>query len=66
MAVLEVTGEEAQLLESALHAYHDTLLLEIAHADTRAFRDALRRREAVAHGLLQRLRTEVPEAVSAD
>ncbi len=62
MAVLEITPREARLLESALHAYDQTLLLEIANADHRAFKEMLRERETVIHTLMDRVRTEVPEA----
>ena len=61
MPVLELTREEAQLLECALRRYEDTLVLEIANTDARAFREGLKRREVIAHGLLARIRLEVPE-----
>ena len=62
MPVLELTREEAQLLECTLRTYEDTLVLEIAKTDSRAFREGLKRREAIAHGLLARIRSELPEA----
>ncbi len=58
MPVLELTREEAQLVECALRAYEDTLLLEIANTDIRAFRDGLKRRETIAHAVLDRIRSE--------
>ncbi len=61
MPVLELSREEAQLLECALRTYEDTLVLEIANTDSRAFKDGLKRREAIVHGLLARVRSEVPE-----
>jgi len=64
MPVLELTREEAQLVECALRAYEDTLVLEIANTDTRAFRDGLKRREAIAHSVLERLRAELPHPVA--
>ncbi len=60
MPVLELTREEAQLVECALRAYEDTLVLEIANTDTRAFREGLKRREATLHAVLERIRTEAP------
>ncbi len=65
MPVLELTREEAQLVECALRAYEDTLVLEIANTDTRAFREGLKRREALAHGVLARIRAEATEAVGS-
>ncbi len=63
MPVLELTREEAQLVECALRTYEDTLVLEIANTDTRAFREGLRRREAVVHAVLARLRSGAAEPV---
>ncbi len=65
MAVLELTREERQLLEAALHAYEQTLLSEIAHADARAFREGLKARETVIHSLLERVRLRESEPVGA-
>ncbi len=61
MPVLELTREEAQLLQSALRTYEDTLVLEIANTDSRAFKEGLKRREAIVRGVLARIRSEVPE-----
>lgn len=61
MPVLELTREEAQLVECALRAYEDTLLFEIAKTDSRSFRDALRHRESIVHAVLQRVRDEAAE-----
>ncbi len=61
MPVLELTREEAQLLECALRRYEDPLVLEIADTDSRAFRDGLKQRETIVHGLLARVRSEEPE-----
>ena len=63
MPVLELTREEAQVVECALRACVDTLLLEIANTDTRAFREGLKRRETIAHAVLTRLRAELPQPV---
>ncbi len=63
MPVLELTREEAQLVECALRTYEDTLVLEIANTDTRAFREGLKRREAVVHAVLARLRSGAVEPV---
>lgn len=60
MAVLELTASEGRLLESALHAYEQTLLQEIAHADARAFREMLRERETAIHSLMERVRAQFP------
>lgn len=64
MPVLELTREEAQLVECALRAYEDTLLLEIANTDTRAFREGLKRRETIAHAVLDRIRSADPTAAA--
>ncbi len=63
MAMLEITPREGRLLESALHAYEQTLLLEIANTDHRAFREMLRERETSIHSLIERLRAQLPEEV---
>ncbi len=65
MAVLEINPREAHLLESALHAYEQTLLLEIANTDHRAFREMLRERETSIHTLIERLRAQLPEEVGS-
>ncbi len=65
MAVLEITPREGRLLESALHAYEQTLLLEIANTAHRAFRDMLRERETAIHSLIERVRAEIPEEVGS-
>ncbi len=64
MSVLELTREEAQLVECALRAYEDTLVLEIAKTDTRAFREGLRQREALVHAVLARIRADTAEPAS--
>lgn len=66
MSVLELTPEEAQLLECALRSYEETLMMEIAHADVRAFRDGLRRRETLVHSLIDRVHAGVPELIATD
>ena len=66
MPVLEFTPEEAQVVECALRAYEETLLMEIAHADIRAFREGLKRRESLVHALLERVRDQIPEAIATD
>ncbi len=66
MSVMELTPEEAQLLECALRSYEETLMMEIAHADVRAFRDGLRRRETLVHALIDRVRIGVPELIATD
>ncbi len=66
MSVLELTPEEARLLECALRSYEETLLMEIAHADERPFRDGLRRRDTMVRSLIDRVRMGIPELVATD
>lgn len=66
MSVLELTPEESRLLECILRSYEETLLMEIAHADARPFREGLRRRETTLRSLIDRVRTNVPELVATD
>jgi hypothetical protein len=66
MSVLELTPEEARLLECALRAYEETLLLEVSNASERAVRDGLKRRDTLLRSLIERVRAEIPEPVATD
>lgn len=66
MSVLELTPDESKLMECALRAYEETLLMEIMQADMKGLRDGLRRRELLVHSLLDRVRAGIPELVATD
>ncbi|HZD55069.1 MAG TPA: hypothetical protein VE080_02320 [Candidatus Aquicultoraceae bacterium] len=52
---LRLSESEAELLRGILEADRATLLLEIARTDRRSMREALKRREDVLKGILERL-----------
>lgn len=53
--MLELSNEESRVLKDALDATLRTLLDEIAHADQREFKEALRHRYDRLHDLQRRL-----------
>ncbi len=53
---LTLSDEELELLVSILEQHHRELLNEIAHTDSREFRQGLRGNEKLLDGLLGRLR----------
>ena len=52
---IQLSADEASVLREVLQSYHDSLLLEISHSDTREFKDMLRSREAVVSRTLDQL-----------
>lgn len=53
---LSLRGEELTVLAELLESEHTKLLIEIRHAQHRAFREELRQRLTIVEGLEQRLR----------
>ena len=56
MINVALTPEEGEVIREALSSYHDTLLLELAKADTLDFKKMLRAREEVVTKVLEQLR----------
>jgi hypothetical protein len=52
---IQLSADEAIVLREVLQSYHDSLLLEISHSDTREFKDMLRARETVVSHTLEQL-----------
>ena len=52
---IQLSADEASVLREVLKSYHDSLLLEISHSDTRQFKDMLRSRETVVSRTLEQL-----------
>ena len=55
MKTIQLSADEASVLREVLKSYHDSLLLEISHSDTREFKDMLRSRETVVSRTLEQL-----------
>ena len=55
MKTIQLSADEASVLREVLKSYHDSLLLEISHSDTRQFKDMLRSRETVVSRTLEQL-----------
>jgi len=55
MKTIQLSADEATVLREVLQSYHDSLLLEISHSDTREFKDMLRSRETVVSRTLEQL-----------
>ena len=55
MKTIQLSADEASVLREVLQSYHDSLLLEISHSDTREFKDLLRSRETVVSRTLEQL-----------
>ena len=55
MKTIQLSADEASVLREVLQSYHDSLLLEISHSDTREFKDMLRSRETVVSRTLEQL-----------
>ncbi len=53
---LRLSNEELELLVNILEQHHRELLNEIAHTDSREFKQGLRSNEKLLDGLLGRLR----------
>lgn len=55
MLTLALSEAEAQVIREVLTSYHNTLLLELSHAERMKFKDMLRAREAVVTNVLERI-----------
>ncbi len=55
---ITLTNEEKEFLVEILQERRDTFLREISRADSRDFKDLLRRKERLLEGLLGRLRAD--------
>ena len=55
MKTIQLSADEAIVLREVLQSYHDSLLLEISHSDTREFKNMLRSRETVVTRTLAQL-----------
>ncbi len=58
MITLELSDDEAKVLENVLDNYHSHLAVEIHRTYKREFRDALNEREKFLLNILERLRKE--------
>jgi hypothetical protein len=61
MISLEMTNDEANIVQSVVERYLYHLQVEIAHTDKREFRDALKQREKFLMGIIDRLKTKILE-----
>ncbi len=52
---LQLSGEEAEAVRSALGSYLSDLRMEIADTDRKGMRDELKRREALLEAVLRRM-----------
>jgi hypothetical protein len=55
MINFELNDEETKLVQTVLGNYHLHLEVEIRHTDTRAFREALEKREKALAAVIERL-----------
>lgn len=55
MVTLELTASESELLRETLEACRQTLVAEIARADSRQYRTFLRQREEMVESLIDRI-----------
>jgi hypothetical protein len=60
MVTLELTPIESELLRETLEACRQTLVAEIARADSRQYRTFLRDREAMVEELIARIAIRMP------
>ncbi|MGD0233641.1 MAG: hypothetical protein ABSC55_03780 [Syntrophorhabdales bacterium] len=58
MVNLELSQDEAKVLQSVLETYHSHLDVEIHRTYKREFRDALKERETFLTGVIERLRKQ--------
>jgi len=71
MINISMSPTEGEVIWQALHAYHDTLLLELSKADSLRFKEGLREREAVVAKVLDEIHAglsnrQTPSATGAD
>ncbi|HUJ89758.1 MAG TPA: hypothetical protein VLX12_06145 [Syntrophorhabdales bacterium] len=62
MVNLELSQDEAKVLENVLENYHSHLDVEIHRTYKREFRDALKEREKFLAGIIERLRKQRAQA----
>ena len=62
MVNLELSDDEAKVLQNVLENYHSHLDLEIHRTYKREFRDALKERENFLAGIVERLRKQRAQA----
>jgi LPS O-antigen subunit length determinant protein (WzzB/FepE family) len=55
MVTLELSAEDAEMLQHVLENYVSDLRMEIADTDLKDFRDKLKAREAFLKGVIERL-----------
>jgi hypothetical protein len=55
MAVIEISGDEQNLLREVLESEISDMRVQIVNTDTSSFRDQLKRRRDMLQGLLERL-----------
>ena len=56
MAQIELTDQEAELLRNVLEEYVSDLRMEVSNTDNMDFREALKEKERILRGLVERLR----------
>ncbi len=62
MVNLELSEDEAKVLQNVIENYHSHLEVEVHRTYKREFRDALKEREKFLSGIIQRLRKERAQA----
>jgi hypothetical protein len=56
VAQIELTDQEAELLRNVLEEYVSDLRMEVSNTDNMDFREALKEKERILRGLVERLR----------
>jgi hypothetical protein len=59
MICLDMTKDEANIVESVMERYLYHLQVEIIHTDKREFREALKQRENFLKDIIDRLKTKI-------
>jgi hypothetical protein len=59
MINLEMTKDDASIVESVIERYLYHLQVEIIHTDNRDFRNALKQRESFLKEIIDRLKTKI-------
>ena len=62
MIRMEMTKDEATIMEKVIERYLYHLQVEIIHTDKREFREALKQRERFLTEVIDRLKTKILEA----
>jgi hypothetical protein len=55
VAQIELTDQEAELLRNVLEEYVSDLRMEVSNTDNMDFREALKEKERILRGLVERL-----------